>query len=190
MTVRNRTILRTCPFEEYLLLPGWSHSKIKNDGKPFTSPSKKMQIGTKVHQYLLEPHLYMHDDEEIVKPIAQKIRSFIGPLWKHLEPELAVQAEFEHDGFILPYHGRGDLVIPGRLVIDIKVTEQPISKGIEYFGYDNAISGYCRGFDAPVGLIVTGNPSKKRLGEVFIYNVPIKDDWWEYQIVQKGEPIL
>lgn len=183
MIVQNRKIL-TCPFDEYLELPGWSHSKIRNDGKPFKPPTRKMEIGTKVHNYLLEPHLYNHDDEEIVKPIAAKIRQTIGALWKYLQPELAVCAEFVYNGFILQYHGRGDLVIPKRLVIDIKITEQPISKGIQHFGYDNAISGYCAGFEAPVGLIVQGNPKTK---EVFIYNVPLTFDWWEEQIITKGE---
>jgi hypothetical protein len=189
MKVLNRQILTTCPFDNYLELPGWSHSKIRNDGQPFLSPTKRMQMGTKVHNYLLEPHLYDHDDEAIVKPLAREIRRVLGPLWKYLQPELAVTATFVHNGFAMQYHGRGDLVIPNRLVIDIKITEQPISKGIEHFGYDNAISGYCLGFNARAGLIITANPSPKKLGEVFVYNVPLSADWWEYQIIQKGEPI-
>lgn len=187
MKVENLTLLPTYPFDKYLKLPGWSHSKIKSEGRPFKTPTIKMEIGTKVHQYLLEPYLYNHDDEHIVKPVAKAIRNKLGMLWKYLEPELAFTADFIHNDFRLPYQGRADLSIVGKIVVDIKITEQPISKGVEYFGYDNAISGYCKALGAKVGLIVAGNP---KTGQVSIYNVPIKTDWWEYQIVEKGEPIL
>ncbi len=184
MEVKNLT-KRTCHFDEYLLIPGYSYSGIKNEGKVFTVASAKMQLGTKVHQYLLEPEHYDHSDVEIVKPLAMALKKAIGPLIEFLEPEAAYTADFCHLGFTMPWKGRIDLCIPGRIVVDIKITDMPIRKGIEYFGYDKQLSGYATGITAKAALILSAPP--KNPTNVTITNIPICTKWWEYQVLKKGE---
>jgi len=187
MIIQNRTILKSIPFEDYLKMPGVSYSDIKNAGKEFKQPTGKMQLGTNVHNYLLTPHEYNHADVAIVRPIALALKKQLGDLLPYLWPELVVTCNFIHNGFNMLYRGRIDLGIPGRLVIDIKVTEMPIRKGIEYFGYDKQQSGYGMGIDAKVALIIAIHPISFRID---IVNIPINSEWWENQVIQKGEPVL
>lgn len=184
MQVISRKLLTTCPFEEYLKLPGWSHSAIKGFKG---TPTKKMQLGTHVHNYLLTPEEYSYEDIDIVRPLAIALKQRIGPLIAYLVPELCVTATFVHNGFAMPYKGRGDLVIPRKIVIDLKITEMPLHKGIQYFGYDNQITGYNMGFDARVGLLMAINPKTKLISQVA---VPVNSYWWEQQVITKGEPII
>lgn len=187
MQIQNRKILKSIPFDEYLKMPGTSYSDIKNAGKEFSNPTGKMQLGTDVHTYLLTPEEYTHENVRIVKPIAIALKNKLGDLLPYLWPEMVVTCNFIYDGFCMPYRGRIDLGIPGRLVIDIKVTEMPIRKGIEYFGYDKQQSGYALGIDAKIALIVAIHPVKLTI-EIAI--IEIQKQWWQDQVIQKGEPML
>lgn len=187
MQVQNQSLLKTCPFDEYLLMPGYSHSGLKNEGRAPIVATKKMRLGTLVHQYLCEPTVYNGEQSELVIPLGNALKKRIGILFHYLLPEFVVTADFVYNGFRLPFKGRIDLGIPKRLVIDIKVTEQPIEKGIQYFGYDNQVTGYAEGISAPVALIAAIHPKRN---QVELKNVPLRYDWWHYQITQKGEPIL
>lgn len=186
LQVRKRTILTTCPFEDYLKLPGHSFSSIKNEGVEFSAPSKKMILGTHVHNYLLESEKYTYEDIEIVRPVAMELKRVIGPLFTHLLPEVAVTAEFLFEGLVMSYKGRGDLVFPGHVLIDIKVSEMPLHKSLEYFRYDRQVSGYAKGFDCRAAFIIQINPKTKK---VTIYNVPLSFDWWEKQVLRLGIPV-
>lgn len=166
-------------FEEYLKLPGYSYSGIKNEGaEKFTSV--KMQLGTDVHNYLLTPELYEHTSKE-VKQIALALKQRIGPLFKYLKPEVAITANFVAQGFTMPYKGRIDLCIPQKLIIDVKVTEK---LNIDYFGYDKQLSGYAIATGAKAAIIVSVHP---KTFKTQITNIPIDAAWWEYQVIQRGD---
>lgn len=145
-----------------------------------------MMLGTNVHQYLLEPHLYNHENINIVKPAAMKIKETVGVLWQYLKPELTVTCLMVHNGFGMMYKGRMDLGIVGRVCIDIKVSKVPLAVSIPRFGYDDQQNGYRIGFDTKIALIIRINPDTL---EIETYNVPISNAWWEYQIVQRGKPL-
>lgn len=188
MQVQNQKILKTCPFEDYLQIPAWSYSGIKFNGVEKFEPSAKMQLGTHVHNYILTPKEYKYNDIDIVRPIAVKLKQTIGEvLLSHCEPELAVTADFIHESFCLKYKGRLDLSIPGRLVIDLKITEMDIRRGIEFFGYNHQQSGYAAAIGAHNAFIVSIHPKKLTTQ---IYSVPLRYDFWDHHIKQKGEPIL
>lgn len=193
MIVQNRTILRTCPFDDYLKLPGRSHSDIRSEGQPFTA-TPKMLLGTDVHNYLLEPEKYNHENRDIVRPLALELLKALGTdkFFKMFEAELAVIANFIHEGFDMLYKGRGDLVIVKKIVIDFKVSDVPLKVSVPRFGYDNSLSGYALGFDCPIAIIVRVSPKSIAKGkpETESYNVPIRHEWWNYQIIQKGKPML
>lgn len=191
MQVQNLKCLPTCPFDEYLAMPGWSYSGIRSQGKTFEAPTKRMQLGTKVHQYILEPEKHQYDeDQNIVQPLAAALKSKVGPLLKHSQPELVVTADFIHNGFCLKFKGRIDLPVIPRIIIDFKVSEMPLYKFVEYFGTDNQLSGYALATGCPLAMVISINPNPKKRQEIQIHNVPISTKWWEYQVVSKGEPIL
>lgn len=180
ISVSNIKLHESLAFEDYLKMPGKSFSGIKNEGIQFNAPTKKMQLGTNVHNYILTPAEYKHENIEIVKPLALKVKEVLGPLLKYLKPELAVTAEFEHEGFVLPYKGRLDLCLPGRIVIDLKITE---NLNLSYFGYGDQLSGYSLATYARQSIIIAINPKTKATRVV---NVPISDLWWKEQIKRLG----
>lgn len=187
MEVKNLQLLKDVPFEDYLAMPGWSYSNIRNEGVVFDAPTKKMQLGTHVHNYLLTPEEYKYDDIEIVKPLATAVKHRLGALMAHLTPELAVICDFVCNGFNMRYKGRLDLSVPNLIVVDLKVSEQPLPVGIKYFGYDKQLSGYALAIGAKVAIIISIHPKKKTIS---VYNIPINVGWWENQVLQKGEPQL
>ncbi len=186
MLVQNSQMM-TCPFDEYLALPGWSHSGIKHEGTEFSEPTEKMQLGTHVHNYLLSPEEYRHNDINIIRPLAVKLKETLGPLFQFLKPEIAMTADFIHNDFLMKYKGRVDLGIPGKIVIDIKVSDLDPVKSMQYFRYDRPITGYCAALGTEVALLLTINPKNKN---VSLKKVPMEYEWWEYQILRKGDPIL
>lgn len=186
MKIRNLQVFKGLPFEDYKALPGLSHSAIKSDGAVFTA-TPAMQLGTKVHNYLLEPHKYDHSDIETVRPLAVALKKRVGDvLMQRMEPELSVTCEMHHNGMKLQYKGRLDMSAMNVLVVDFKVTKMPIHKGVEHFGYDNQQSGYALATGARAAIIMAINPTTKAIQ---VFNVPIRTDWWEYQIVKHGTPI-
>lgn len=179
MNVYGLQIHRDIPFDDYLKLPGISYSTIKHNGKTIEA-TPKMRLGTKVHNYLLTPAEYDHSDADIVKPLARELQNVLGDLLRFLLPELAVTAMFEADGRKMPYKGRIDLCVPGRIVIDIKVTEK---LDIAYFGYDCQLTGYARALRAPIAVIVAIHPKTKK---TTVVRIDMRDDWWDYQIYNLG----
>lgn len=187
MRVANLKILPTIPFEDYLKLPGWSHSGIKSNGKEFKTATPKMLLGKDVDNYLTNPEEYGYENVKLIRPIALELKKKIGVLYKHLLPQLAFTADFIHEGFCLKYKGRADLAKLGKIVIDLKVSKMPLKKAVEYFGYENQLSGYALALGCPIALLQSINPETLLISS---YNVPITASWWEYEIIQKGEPIL
>lgn len=180
ISVSNLKTYEGIPFEEYLRMPGYSYSSVKNEGVAFAAPTARMNLGTDVHNYILTPAEYKHKNIEIVKPLALATKQVLGPLLKYLKPELAITADFEHEGFTMPYKGRVDLSVPGRLVIDLKVTEK---LNLTYFGYPDQLSGYCLGLFARTSIIITINPKTKKTQ---VHNIPINLAWWAEQVKKRG----
>jgi len=188
MQVTNLQLYRGLEFSDYQALQGWSYSAIKNEGQPPIVPTEKMKLGTAVHNYLLEPKNYAHQQRSVVAPIAARVREIVGPgLLAKMETELSVTASFTNDGLWLPYRGRLDMVRVGRLVIDLKVSAVPIATGCERFGYDKQVSGYCIATGCKTGIIVRVCPTKPHDVEVKV--IPVSADWWEFQVSRLGARI-
>lgn len=186
MRVENLKIYDSKSFEEYLAMPGLSYSGIKQAGKEFTPATIKMSLGTDVHNYLLTPADYHHNNIAIVKPLVQQIKSSLGSLLTHLAPERAFTCDFIHQGFRMKYKGRADLSIYKRIILDLKVTEmKDIPALIKYFGYDRQLSGYAIALGCRAAMIITIHPKTKITQ---LINIPISTTWWEEQIITKGEP--
>lgn len=174
-------------FEEYLTLPGYSYSGLKAKSSPFPDqPTAKMWLGTKVHNYLLEPEKYNHEDREIVKPMALAVRNVLGPeLLGLMEKELVVTCDMECGGFTMPYKGRLDMCRVGRIVIDLKVSTMPLHRSIPFFGYDKQLSGYAIATGSRVALIVKVDPRNCKPETKII---SIQSEWWERQVLKYGQP--
>ena len=185
MLVQN-LLMMTCPFKEYLQLPGWSYSGIRNEGC-LTVSSEKMRLGTQVHDYLLTPGNISAEQHPLIRPLAKVLAAKLGLLLAYLRPECAVTANFIHAGFNMQYKGRIDLCIPKRLVVDIKVSELSSTKAaIHYFGYDRQLNGYAAAIEAKTILLLSIHP---KTFETQLINIPINHSWWEEEIKKRGNVI-
>jgi hypothetical protein len=174
------------PFADYLALPGWSFSGIKGAK---IEPTPKMQLGTKVHAYLLTSQEYEHDSD-LVRPLAVALKGVLSPLLKYCTPELAVTADFVHEGMVLHYKGRIDLPIIHKshlsMVIDIKCTEMDIRKSIDFFHYDHQVNGYMLAIGALKGVIFSVNPKTKKTQ---VQSIRKDTAFWERAVLRYGKPI-
>jgi len=185
MQVKNVQYHRNMPFDEYLKLPGYSYSGIKNAGLPLITLTNKMRIGTAVHNYLFEPEKYDYKDFRLIKELAYQVKLTLGDALIGLESEVGVTAEFYHEDFVMPYKGRVDLLRVDRVVIDLKVSEKPLSKTIPFFGYDRQLSGYSLATSARVQMILRICPVTAKTE---LKLIPISSEWWEKRVLKYGMP--
>lgn len=188
--VTDRVIYTDLAFEDYLILPGYSHSDIRNKGKKIWA-TPKMQLGTQVHTYLLTPALYTGENSALVIPLAKKLKAEIGALLPFLKPEISVTCKMKVTNpktgkvWVMRARGRADLGIVDRFGIDIKVSEMPLRKAVEYFEYDNQQNGYGIMFNFKQVLIIAIHP--KTLA-VSMYVVPMGKQWWAERVLEYGRP--
>lgn len=188
LKIKDRIIRYGMTFEEYQRLQGVSHSDIRMDGRAPFKPTAKMNLGTSVHDYLLSPASYQHDNIKVVKPIAVALKAAIGDLWRFLQCEIAATATFCIEGFEMIHRGRIDLGIERKIVIDLKVINgESVKNTIDLFHYDTQISGYGLDIDAKVALLIAYSTKTKQTETIAI---PIKSDWWALQTITRGKPIL
>lgn len=171
-------------FAAYLTMPGTSFSGLKDVPVP---QSAGMSLGTRVHNYILEPEKFDWTDAGIVRKIADALRTYMGGALDVLESEVAFTADFHHNGMVLPYKGRADKLKIGRLVVDFKILGGSLMSAIARFGYDKQLSGYCLATGSPLGLIIAYNKSRKQVETHLLGPNP---EFWEYQAVRMGRPEL
>lgn len=179
MLVSNVKYYENLDFAKYLTMPGVSYSSLK-EGVTYSSG---MSLGTKVHNYILEPHKYEYgEDHKIVAEISQELLKIIDI--SLFEKELSVTADFEHEGFALPFKGRIDLGLRNKIVIDFKILQGSLESSINYFGYDKQLSGYCYACGADNAVIISYNKSKKCTEVKLIKPNP---NFWEQEILKRGK---
>lgn len=184
MQVKNVQFYEDMPFEDYLKLPGTSFSGLKSN-REIIEPTPKMQFGTAVHNYLLEPEKHKHTSKA-VREAALRLKELLAPVLPYCKMELGVTADFIHEGFVLKYKGRIDLCVPGQMVIDLKVTSAPIGRVMEYFNYPAQIRGYALAISAATNFLCYTSNSRPDAGLIRI--LP-SSTYWEEKVLQYGIPI-
>jgi len=182
MRISNITYYRGLDFEDYLKLPGTSFSSLKGE----IPVSAGMALGSRVHAYINEPDKYDWQQVDIVKPIAATLRAVVGDAFKYLEKEVAFTCDMEHNGLVLTYRGRADMLKVGRIVIDLKVLAGSLESACSRFGYVDQISGYCLPTNCDRGLIIAYNKSTKKVETKLIKPTP---GFWEYTVARLGRPV-
>ena len=183
MQVKNTKYYNDMDFDEYLKIKATSFSSLKD--APIV-PTEGMKLGSRVHAYISEPEKYDWKDAEMVLPIAKALRQHVGDAFQYMQKEVAFTSDFIHNGMVLHYKGRVDLLKAGRLVVDFKVLGGSVDAAIERFGYDKQLSGYCLGTYSLMGLIIAYNKLQKK---VEVRAIKPNASFWEYTTVQRGEPV-
>lgn len=186
MEVKNRRTWDDIPFADYLKMPGFSFSWLKNNGE-FFAPTNKMNLGSQVDNYLNEPERF-DGDLDIIKPMAQVIKQRVGDLYYKFDKQQTITADFIHDGMVLNYKGRPDWGYSPYIVIDIKMAEN-IRKTMYYFRYPDQLTGYARAKDCKAAMILSCSPkTRNNIFHPELINVPLNDNWWHQQILKYGKP--
>lgn len=179
ITAENVQIFEAKDFSTYQKLPGRSYSSFKS----FTGDvTYKMKLGTALDTYLTDPANYDGFEYDIIRPAAAMVREKMGPIWKHMQRQLSITADFKYKGFVMPYRGRPDFAIPGKIVIDLKFVED--FAAVDHFGYNHQLSGYCIATGAPAAYII--EMSRKKKAARFI-PVPVVHSFWVEKILMFGK---
>jgi hypothetical protein len=182
MQVTNVQYYKGYDFEKYQALEGNSYSSIK--GGVFKS-TPKMRLGTAVHNFLLEPEKYDNSNRDLVYPIANVVAQNLGDILPFLDTELSVTCDMSYEGFTMPYRGRVDMVRCGKVVVDLKVSEIPLSRSVAFFGYAKQLTGYCLATSSDYGIIIRVCPKTYK-----VEKTSIRKDiaWWEQKVLSLGIP--
>lgn len=178
------------PFEDYLKLPGYSHSFLKNENNGFSSPitmSDKIKLGSLVDAILTQPNevdIYsplLKDAERIAKEIIGKFGSLISGF----ESQISLTADMTFNGITMPGKFRLDWGVKDIAVIDLKITgASKIAPLIKHMGYDNQLFGYQGAYNVQNGFIMAYSTSK-RFCELI--HVPTNNgDFWKEKILKFG----
>jgi hypothetical protein len=189
MQVKNLQYYSDLDFDEYLQISGYSFSGIKmlESGQAII-PTEGMKLGTRVHNFILEPKKYDWENHIEVNKIATKIREIYQPFIKYMEPELAFTCRFEHNGMYLNYKGRTDLIYKGKLIVDLKILSGKLEPAIERFGYDKQLSGYALATGCKNAMIISYNKANKH-NVLETKLIEPNHDWWNYMVIKYGTPI-
>lgn len=168
-------------FREYCKMPGKSFSSFKSFPAGFT-PTYKMQLGSAIDAYLTKPEKYDGFEYNLVRNAAIVIRQRFGELFNHMQKQLAITADFEYHGFVMPYKGLPDFCIPRKIIVDLKCVDKEIAS--DYFDYPAQLSGYAIPLECPLAFILEFSREKHACRFV---PVTIKQDFWIKKILQYGE---
>lgn len=147
--------------------------------------TNKMRIGSLVDKYLFTPDQYKGEMRDMVRPLAQAVKSFLGSALDNAKPQLAVTCNMTYEGLTMPYRGLIDLPVGKNLIVDLKVSELDPVKAIQYFRYDWQLEGYRMAYGAKNCVLISINPKTKK-----ITTLPVQSsqDWWCHQILTHGTP--
>lgn len=185
LSVTDRQI-HDCSWDEYLQLPGISHSGLKEKQEWSDNVIAGMRIGTLVHTYILKPSEYKYEEPEIVRPIAGALIRFVGhALLQSMTCEKGVTAKFTVEGVTLLYKGMPDMFVVDNMVIDFKIIKSgTIESYVERLGYKNQLRGYMLALRCRYGQIIAYNRAKKRIE---LFTVTLDDiDFWKNVTISRG----
>lgn len=187
-------------FNSYLLLPQYSHSYLKNEKHGFNqhqTTTLKMELGSLVDSILTGGNVNMaHKLYPIAKKISLRLKGELGWAFEKLHKQVSYTGNMQYNTgkaiFELPVKGRPDFELPGQLIVDLKVTNEPKEKvdaTIKYFGYPNQQFGYGKlsGVNSALLLIYT-----TKTNEVLpMRHIPIGETnrFWEEKILKFGKAV-
>jgi hypothetical protein len=193
MLIYNKiTRYESLPFNEYLKLPGISHSFLKqqkNGITPVFNMTDNIRLGSLVDSIITEPKAanFNHSLYKPAKNIAGALTSNFGSLINNFKKQISFTAEIEFEGLIMPTKGRPDFLLEGHAVIDLKITQAKNIKAlIEYMGYMNQLWHYSRLAGVNKAYIMIHSvPLNKTFVEPI--NVTGRNTFWEDHILNFGK---
>jgi hypothetical protein len=180
------------PFEDYLKLPGYSHSFLKRERFGVVEEltiTENITIGKLVDGIITDPETVNMLDPlyPTARAIAVEIKNTFGAVLPQFKKQLSYTADIVHNGFIMATTGRLDFLLPKHCVLDLKVTKSKDVHGlIEYMGYKNQVWHYAKMAKVNDGyFMIHSIPLKKN----FLIPLDCRDnmnDFWADKIIKFG----
>lgn len=183
------------PFEQYLKLPGYSNSFLKNEINgvaPGVDVTDNMKLGSMVDAILTEPEKVDMSSPfyEPGKSIALEIRKHFGAFIDKFEKQVSYTGEMVCDNFVMKTKGRLDFLIPKIATIDLKVTTaKDLPSLIKFMGYDNQLFNYSGLAGTKKAFLMAYIRSQKITR---IVQIPVENPvnyFWQEKIIKFGNPI-
>jgi hypothetical protein len=183
-------------FNNYLLLPQYSHSYLKNERQGFSQNptiTVKMRLGSLVDGLLTGSEVDMADKlYPIAKNIAAKLSAEFGWAIKRLYKQVSYTGIMRYDAgrsiiFDLPVKTRPDFEEPKTFIIDLKVTDETdVDKAINFLGYKNQMFGYGKMAGCPVAYLLM---YRRKMRDTVIRKITIGDhnEFWKEKIIKFGK---
>lgn len=189
--------ITTLDFQNYLLLPQYSHSYLKNERNGFNQHkgvNAKMQLGSLVDAIRTGGEVNMADKlYPAAKDIAARLHAEFGWALDRLHKQVSYTGIMRYDAgkamFELPVKGRPDFEEPKTFIIDLKVTDEvDIDAVIRYLGYPNQQFGYGKLSGCPVAFLLFYRKKKK---DTVLRKIPIGDTnlFWQEKIIKFGKAV-
>jgi hypothetical protein len=193
ITIKNRRRYVGMSFEDYLALPGYSFSFLNRErfgATPEITETAAMRRGTMVDAILTQPDQADPSNEGYAeaRSIAHEIKRNYSYLLSSMVPQVSYTADFtittDHGTYTLPVRGRLDFEIPGKLVLDLKVTGQKnVDATIRHMGYADQLTGYCLMSGSSVAYIAAYCVP---LRQVELRSIALDYKFWERKILKFG----
>lgn len=161
------------PFEDYLNLPGYSHSFLKRERNGVAESltmTDNIMIGSLVDAILTDPAKadMSHVLYGIARQISAEIKLKFGHIIKHFKKQVSYTGNICFGDFVMPVKGRLDFLLEGIAVVDLKITKSKDIDGlIEFMGYKNQMWHYCRFPGITKSYLI-------------IYSIPLKQTFIKY----------
>lgn len=188
---KDRHLIEGMPFDKYIDLRAASFSGIRY-GRFTGEQTEKMKMGTMVDAILTEKPDSIDmfaPNYPIAKAIAASIREVIpvDSMMSQVVGTANACLQCEDGVFSMPVKGRLDFLIPGRAVIDLKVShERDIDRAINYFRYPDQLWHYAKLVKVDKAYLVV---YKVRDKQVIVRSMDVSEDseFWKEAIVSQGE---
>jgi hypothetical protein len=179
------------PFADYLKLPGYSFSRLKNDrGGLYVPPNitAKMSVGSMVDEILCDGT--PDEDSEIFAPclaIAHTIRKDFGYFLDGMKKQVSFTGRVNHKGFEMQVKGRTDFLLDQYAILDLKITEATsLAPLIAFMGYDRQLTNYAGLASVPKAYILAYSTKLKKVLPLHPINVTLPNEWWADKIITFG----
>lgn len=199
ITCINTNRITDLAFSDYLLLPQYSHSYLKNEKHGFSTfkaATPKMQLGSLVDAIITNGNVDMgHKLYPAARNVANVLKNEFGYFLDKLSKQVSYTGTMQYNTskaiFGLPVKGRPDLEWPKEFIVDLKITNEPRSKIdslIDFMGYKNQQFGYAKMANCKKAfLLMYSVPSN----QVVLKRIVIGEinHWWQEKIIKFGKVI-
>lgn len=180
------------PFDEYLKLPGYSHSFLKRERNGITEELKmtdNILLGSLVDSLLTD--LTKVNMSSTLYPAARRIAATLkqqfGDMINCFKKQVSYTGQMECAGFRMPVTGRLDFLLESYAVIDLKVTQsKDMSSLIQFMGHENQVWNYAKLAQVPKAFLMIYSVPMDKTFIIQLNCSNQENEFWKEKILKFG----